>query len=210
MRYLRVIGKGGHGAQPQRAVDPVAMTAQLLVALQQTVSRQADPRIPTVLSFGKVEAAGSTNIIPDQVYLEGTFRTTDEAWRAQALSHIRRVSSQLASAMGGRVELDIKSGYPALWNDAGMVEHLKAIALELFGQSAVLDIPIWMASEDFAYYAQNFPSAFFLVGTRDEAQGIVSDLHTPSFDLDESILQDSIPLMVECAKSLLKTFGSTE
>lgn len=206
--YLRVIGQGGHGAQPQRAVDPVMVTAQLLVALQQIVSRHADPRIPSVLSFGKVEAAGSTNIIPNEVYLEGTFRTTNEAWRAQALSQIQKVTQELCGAMGATADLEIKAGYPALLNEEKVVNWIKNTAAQRFGNQALLDIPIWMASEDFAYYAQQLPSAFFLVGTRNEAKGIVSDLHTPTFDLDESILERSIPLMVDTTHYILEQLAA--
>ena len=206
--YLRVIGQGGHGAQPQRAVDPVMITAQLLVALQQIVSRHADPRIPSVLSFGKVEAAGSTNIIPNEVYLEGTFRTTNEAWRAQALSQIQKVTHELCEAMGAEAVLEIKAGYPALLNEEKVVNWIKNTAAQRFGNQALLDIPIWMASEDFAYYAQQLPSAFFLVGTRNEAKGIVSDLHTPTFDLDESILERSIPLMVDTTHYILEQLAA--
>lgn len=206
--YLRIKGRGGHGAQPQTTIDPVAITAQLLVSLQQIVSRQADPRIPSVLTFGKVQANGSTNVIPESVYLEGTFRTTDEGWRTQALTQIKKMSEELVRAMGGVAELEIKSGYPALQNDPQITQQVKQCALELFGSQAVLDVPIWMASEDFAYYAQTFPSTFFLVGTRDESKGITSDLHTASFDLDESILQYSIPLLVNYTQNVLQDWNN--
>ena len=201
--YIDIRGKGGHAAQPQLNIDPVTITAQLLVGLQQIVSRGADPRIPSVLSFGRVEALGAANVIPDVVHIAGTFRTTDEHWRQRALIQIEKFVREQSAAMGAFADIDIKHGYPALINSPEIIAYLKQQAELLVGCVNVVDVPIWMAAEDFAYYTQKYPAAFFLVGTKNEEKGILSELHTPTFDIDESIFSRSISLMVNATLSLL-------
>ncbi len=201
--YIDVHGKGGHAAQPQLNIDPVSISAQLLVGLQQIVSRGADPRIPSVLSFGRLEALGAANVIPDSVHMAGTFRTTDEAWREKALLQVEKFTKEQTSAMGATATVDIKHGYPALVNDANTIAVVKQEAQRLVGTANAIDVPIWMAAEDFAYYTQKYPAAFFLVGTKNEQKGICSELHTPTFDIDESIFKHSIVLMVNSALALL-------
>lgn len=203
--YIDLHGKGGHAAQPQLNIDPVTISAQLLVGLQQIVSRGADPRIPSVLSFGRLEALGAANVIPDSVHLAGTFRTTDEQWRQQALTQIEKFTRQQTAAMGASADVDIKHGYPALINNAEIITLLKQQAALLVGANNAIEVPIWMAAEDFAYYTQKYPAAFFLVGTKNEEKGIRSELHTPTFDIDESIFSGSISLMVNATLSLLKS-----
>jgi amidohydrolase len=118
--YIKVIGKGGHGAMPDNNIDPVIITAHILVALQQIVSRYANPKIPTVLSFGKVEANGATNVIPDEVYVEGTFRTLGEEWRYKAHERMRKLAESIARGMGADIEFTILNGYPFLYNEENL------------------------------------------------------------------------------------------
>lgn len=202
--YIDVLGKGGHGAQPHLNIDPVIVSAQLLLAFQQIVSRYADPRIPTVLSFGKVIANGAANIIPDTVHLAGTLRTYSESWRKGALSRIEEIASGIAESFGVNIALDIKHGYPSLVNNTGLINEIKDIATELFDQASVLEVPLWTAAEDFAYYACQYPSAFYLIGTKNIEKDITSELHTSTFNIDEDILEQGIKLMVHTAVSLLK------
>src|SRR6185295_46765 len=115
--YVKVKGKGGHGAMPNLNIDPVLITSHIIVALQQIVSRIAKPSMPTVLSFGKVIANGATNIIPDEVYLEGTFRTLNEEWRDEAHIKMKKMAEGIAESMGGKCEFNIVKGYPFLIND---------------------------------------------------------------------------------------------
>ncbi len=197
--YVTVHGKGGHGAQPQQNIDPVIITAHMLTALQQIVSRFADPKSPSVLSFGKVIANGATNVIPNEVYLEGTFRTMDEAWRSDAHIKMKKMAEGLVESMGGTVEFNIVRGYPFLVNEPKLTASTRGHAEEYLGKENVLDLDIWMAAEDFAYYSQVADSCFYRLGTRNESRGITSSVHTPTFDVEETALELSTGLMAYLA-----------
>lgn len=193
--YLKVIGKGGHGAMPHLNIDPVLITSHLIVALQQIVSRVANPTMPSVLSFGKVIANGATNVIPNEVYIEGTFRTLNEVWRAEAHQHMLDLAHQLVQSMGGKLEFEIRKGYPALINDEALTAKAKSSAIEYLGNENVLDLDIWMAAEDFSFYSQVAPACFYRLGTRNESRGITSSVHTPTFDIEEESLKIGAGLM---------------
>jgi amidohydrolase len=197
--YVTVKGKGGHAAQPQQNIDPVLITAHILTALQQVVSRFADPKTPSVLSFGKVIANGATNVIPNEVYLEGTFRTMDEEWRAEAHVKMKKLAEGIAESMGGSCDFNIMKGYPFLVNEEKLTASTRYFAEEYLGKENVLDLDIWMAAEDFAYYSQVADSCFYRLGTRNESRGITSSVHTPTFDVEESALQLSTGLMAYLA-----------
>ena len=193
--YVTIKGKGGHGAQPQQNIDPVLIMAHMITALQQIVSRNADPRSPSVLSFGKVIANGATNIIPNEVYLEGTFRTLDEEWRADAHHKMKTMAKGIVEGMGGKVDFNIVKGYPYLVNEEKLTANVKQYAIDYLGAQNVLDLDIWMAAEDFAYFSQATDACFYRLGTRNEARGITSSVHTPNFDIDENALNLSTGLM---------------
>jgi len=197
--YVTVRGKGGHGAQPQQNIDPVIITAHMLTALQQVVSRFADPKSPSVLSFGKVIANGATNVIPNEVYLEGTFRTMDEKWRADAHIKMKKMAEGLVESMGGTVDFNIMKGYPFLINEEKLTMATRSHAEDYLGKENVLDLDIWMAAEDFAYYSQVADSCFYRLGTRNESRGITSSVHTPTFDVDEDAFKISSGLMAYLA-----------
>jgi len=193
--YLNIYGKGGHGAMPHLNIDPVLITSHLIIALQQLVSRIANPATPTVLSFGKVIADGSTNIIPNKVYVEGTFRTLNEEWRETAHKKMKYLAEKLAESMGGTCDFEIRKGYPFLKNDVALTERAKKYATEFLGINNVIDLDIWMAAEDFAYYSQLMPACFYRLGTRNESKGINSTVHTPTFDIDEDAIETGSGLM---------------
>jgi len=197
--YVTVRGKGGHGAQPQQNVDPVIITAHMLTALQQVISRFADPKSPSVLSFGKVIANGATNVIPNEVYLEGTFRTMDEKWRNDAHIKMKKMAEGLCESMGATCEFNIVRGYPFLINEEKLTASARSHAEDYLGKENVLDLDIWMAAEDFAYYSQVADSCFYRLGTRNESRGITSSVHTPTFDVEESALELSTGLMAYLA-----------
>jgi amidohydrolase len=192
--YLTIHGKGGHAAHPATFVDPVTASAQVLVALQQVVSR-SDPRIPSVLSFGKILADGATNIIPDKVDIIGTFRTMNEPWRAEAHLRIERTVRSVAEAFGCKAELEIRKGYPFLVNDEALTARTGDALRDYMGEENVVELDLWMAAEDFAWYTHEVPGCFYRLGTRNEARGIVHGLHTPRFDIDETALAHSTGLM---------------
>ncbi|MCB9231224.1 MAG: amidohydrolase [Bacteroidia bacterium] len=193
--YLTVKGKGGHAAQPQNFIDPVTITAQIITALQTVVSRTMDPRYPSVLSFGKMIANGATNIIPDEVYLEGTFRAMNEEWRALAHQRIREIVHALAKSMGGEADLEIRLGYPVLKNNEELTARARAAAASYVGEENIIDLDIWMAAEDFAWYTQEIPGCFYRLGTRNISKGINHGLHTPLFNIDEDALRLSTGMM---------------
>ena len=196
---VTVRGKGGHGAQPHRNIDPVMITAQMLVSLQQLVSRMANPTMPTVLSFGKIIGNGAINIIPDEVYLEGTFRTLDENWRDEAHQKMKKMATGIVESMGGSCDFKITKGYPFLINDEKLTGQVAHYAEEYIGKENVEDLDIWMAAEDFARYSQVVPSCFYLLGVGNTEKGIKSSLHTPTFDIDETALTLNIGLMAYMA-----------
>lgn len=202
--YVTIKGKGGHGAMPHMGVDPVLITSHIIIALQQIVSRNADPKTPTVLSFGKVIANGATNVIPNSVYVEGTFRTMDEKWRADALAKMKKMAETIAEAMGGSCEFNIVNGYPFLVNNPEVTQRAKAATEQYIGKENVVDLDIWMAAEDFAYYTHEVDACFYRLGTRNEAKGIISGVHTPTFDIDETALETSTGLMAWLALNELK------
>lgn len=193
--YVTVKGKGGHGAQPHQNIDPVLISAHMIVALQQIVSRNADPRLPSVLSFGKVEAKGATNVIPNEVKLEGTFRTLNEEWRKQAHVLMKKMAEGIAESMGGSCEFNIMNGYPFLINEEKLTESSKLAAIEYLGNENVVDLDIWMAAEDFAYYSQQTDACFYRLGTGSVKKDTFHSVHTPNFDIDENALSISTGLM---------------
>lgn len=197
--YVTVKGKGGHGAQPQQNIDPVIITAHILTALQTLVSRAADPKSPTVLSFGKVIANGATNVIPNEVYLEGTFRTMDEQWRKDAHIKMKKMAEGIAESMGGSCDFNIMHGYPFLVNEEKLTASARGFAEDYLGKENVLDLDLWMAAEDFAYFSQAADSCFYRLGTRNEDRGITSSVHTPTFDVDEDAFKISTGLMAYLA-----------
>ena len=203
--YVTVHGKGGHGAQPQQNIDPVLITSHIIIALQQIISRVADPKTPSVLSFGKVIANGATNVIPNEVYLEGTFRTMDEEWRAKAHEKMKKMAEGIAEAMGGSCDFNIVRGYPFLINEEVLTADARAYAEDYLGKENVLDLDIWMAAEDFAYYSQVSDACFYRLGTGNVSRGITSSVHTPTFDVDEDSLRLSTGLMTYIA---LKQLGN--
>lgn len=202
--YITVKGKGGHGAMPETLVDPVLIASHMIVALQQVVSRNASPKIPSVLSFGRVEALGATNIIPNEVKIQGTFRTLNEDWRAKAHQHMLQIAHGIVEGMGGKLDFEIRKGYPFLKNADALTEKAQQAAIDYLGAENVLDLDIWMAAEDFAYYTQEIDGCFYRLGTRNESKGITSGVHTPTFDIDEEALEIGSGLMAFIAVNELK------
>ncbi|MCB9338034.1 MAG: amidohydrolase [Lewinellaceae bacterium] len=194
--YVTVHGKGGHGAMPHECVDPVLIASHIVVALQQIISRNGNPIIPSVLTFGKMNTTGgATNVIPNEVKMEGTFRTMDEAWRAKAHSLMKKMAESMAESMGGTCSFDIVKGYPFLINEEALTLRARQGAIEYLGEENVVELPIRMTAEDFAYYSQVMPACFYRLGTGNVSKGIVSPIHTDTFDVDEDSLKTGMGLM---------------
>ena len=193
--YITINGKGGHGAIPNECIDPIITGANIITQLQQLISRNCDPKIPSVLSFGHFEALGATNVIPSQAILKGTFRTMDEKWRELALEQIKSQVEKIASANGATVEIEISRGYPCLDNDTVLTEKLCLKAKEVLGDKNVIDLPIRLTSEDFSFYSQKIPVCFFRLGVRDESRGIVHSVHNSKFDISYEAIPVGIQMM---------------
>jgi amidohydrolase len=193
--FLTVKGKGGHGAMPDTLIDPILIASHIIVSLQQIISRNRKPANPSVLSFGRFIADGVTNVIPNEVTIQGTWRCMDEEWRADGLKKMKKMAEGIAEAMGGSCDFEIVKGYPFLKNHPALTRRTKAAAQAYMGPENVIDLDLWMAGEDFAFYSQVVDSCFYRLGTRNEALGIVSGVHTPTFDIDEQALEIGPGLM---------------
>ncbi|MEZ5004733.1 MAG: M20 family metallopeptidase [Chitinophagales bacterium] len=193
--YLTVKGQGGHAALPQNVIDPVVIAAHIIIGLQQITSRNANPGIPTVLSFGKVIANGATNVIPYEVKIEGTFRTFDEVWRKEVHQKIKKIATGIAESMGGSCEVNIPRGYPHLKNNEALTLRTIEWAKEFLGEENVEEMPLRMTGEDFSFYTHHADACFYRLGTGNESKGIVSPVHTSTFDIDEDALKTGSGLM---------------
>lgn len=202
--YLTVKGKGGHAALPERAVDPIVISAQIISAMQQVISRNADPKNPTVLTFGTIHGGHAQNIIPDEVKISGTFRALDEDWRFKAHELITKVASGIAESLGGSCDVFIDVGYPFLSNDKKTTKRARKAAEEYLGKENVVDLDLWLGAEDFAYYSHVVPSCFYRLGTGNEAKGTTNGVHTPNFNIDEDAIEIGIGLMAWIALEQLK------
>lgn len=193
--HVTVRGRGGHGALPHDCIDPISITAQMIVSLQTVISRYLNPATPALLTFGYVEALGATNVIPNEVRLKGTFRCMDEKWRAIAHDRMYKIATSLVEGMGGTVDFNIVKGYPCLYNNEALTAKVKNYAIDFMGAENVVDLPIRMTSEDFAFYSQEMPATFYRLGTGNATRGITSPVHTNTFDVDEKALEVGMGLM---------------
>ncbi len=197
--YLTVKGKGGHAALPHKFKDTVLIACQIINSLQTIVSRNAKPDVPSVLSFGKINTVGgATNIIPDEVKIEGTFRTMNEEWRGEAHKRMIDLAEGVAHSMGGTCEFEVRKGYPFLKNDQQLTHLAKKAAIAYLGEDKVVDLDLRMTGEDFSYYTQSMKGCFYRLGT-----GESSGLHTSTFNVDESSLEIGVGLMSWIAINML-------
>jgi amidohydrolase len=185
---MTVKGKGGHAAMPKDYVNPLLITSAVLQALHEEFMLK-EQSAPTVLAFGRIIGNGATNVIPDEVKLEGTFRTMNEAWRAEAHVKMKKIAEEVAKKNRGTCELNIEHGYPFLVNDETMTERARLAAIKYLGKDNVEELPLRMTAEDFAFFSQEIPSCFYRLGTGNTSKGITSGVHTATFDIDESALE---------------------
>lgn len=207
--YMTLTGKGGHAAMPAEYVNPVLMAATIIAALhaffmdEKTRLRSA-AETPTVLAFGKIEGNGATNVIPERVYVEGTFRTMNEAWRAKAHEFMKKTAEAMAKDMGGSCEFKVENGYPFLVNDETLTDNARAAAEEFLGKENVVELPQRMTAEDFAFYSQQMPACFYRLGTASPDGKFSAGVHTPVFDIDENALETGMGLLAWIALNGLK------
>jgi len=187
--YFTIRGKGGHAAAPHLTVDTILVASQLVVSLQQVISRQCNPFSPSVLSICAFNGGHTTNVIPSEVNLKGTFRAMDEQWRFRAHELIRRQATELAHGMGAEIDVNILVGYPCVYNNEEVTGKARSLAEDFMGKQQVLDTEMRMGAEDFAFYSQVIPACFFRLGTGNKEKGISSGVHTPTFNIDERAIE---------------------
>ena len=190
--YITIKGEGGHAAAPHLIkADAVYVMAQVITAMQSIISRTRPPNVPSVLTIGKVVADGATNVIPDVVTMEGTLRSLDEEWRFRAFDLIKSVVQKTAEAHGAEADVKVVQGYPFLFNDEKLAAFVRKSSIEYVGEENTLDLDVWFAGEDFAYYSQKMPGCFYRLGTGNVDKGITYGLHHPKFQIDEDALRIS-------------------
>lgn len=193
--YITIKSKGGHAAAPHLTADTVLIASHLIVSLQQIISRNNNPISPSVLSICSIQGGHTTNVIPSEVKLMGTFRAMDEQWRYRAHELIKKQTVQLVQAMGAEADVHIDVGYPFVDNDPNLTERNWQHANSYLGNDNVEETELRMGAEDFGYYTHVVPGCFFRIGVRNEARGIVHNVHTPRFDIDERAIEYGMGLM---------------
>lgn len=193
--YITIKGKGGHAAAPHLTTDTILIASHLIVSLQQIISRNNNPFSPSVLSISSIHGGFTTNVIPTEVKLMGTFRAMDEGWRFKAHELIRKQTIGLVEAMGAEVDLHIDVGYPCVYNNEALHEKARKLGEEYMGTANVQETEMRMGAEDFGYYSQQIPGCFFRLGTANKAKGITSGVHTPVFNIDESAIETGMGVM---------------
>lgn len=193
--YFTVIGKGGHAAMPKDYNNPIFIAVEILKQLHTFFMEKKINDVPTVIAFGKFVANGATNVIPEKVSIEGTFRTMNEAWRKEAHEKITEIATTVAKQMQGKCEVEIRKGYPFLSNNEALTEEVIKSAKDFLGDDNVIDLDLRMTAEDFAFYSQEIPACFYRLGTADFEKGISAGVHTPQFDIDEKALETGMGLM---------------
>jgi amidohydrolase len=193
--YFTIKGKGGHAASPHLCIDPILIASHLIISLQQVISRNNNPHNPSVLSITAFNGGTTTNVIPNEVKLKGTFRAMDEEWRFKAHELIRTMTTNIVQSMGGEAELLIDVGYPSVYNNESLHDATWQKAIQYVGAQNVETTEKRMGAEDFGYYTQQIPGCFFRLGVMNEAKGITSGVHTPTFNIDESAIETGMGMM---------------
>lgn len=193
--YITIKCKGGHAAAPQFTADSILIASHLVISLQQIISRNNNPFNPSVLSITAMNGGNTTNVIPSEVKLMGTFRAMNEEWRFKAHEMIIKQTKELVAAMGAEVDVRIDVGYPFVFNNEELSLQARAIAEQFAGAENVSETELRMGAEDFAYYSHQIPGCFFRLGAGNKAKGITSNVHTPTFNIDEAAIEQGMGMM---------------
>ncbi len=193
--FITIKSKGGHAAAPHLTADTILIASHLITSLQQIISRNNNPTSPSVLSICSIHGGNTTNVIPSEVKLMGTFRAMDEAWRYKAHELIKKQTTQLVEAMGAEADVLVDVGYPFVENDPELTEKGRQLANEYWGIENVEETELRMGAEDFGYYTHIIPGCFYRVGVRNEEKGIIHNVHTPKFNIDENAITNGVQMM---------------
>jgi len=199
--YITIKGKGGHAAAPHMVIDTILIASHLIISLQQVVSRLNNPFNPSVLSITSIQGGNTTNVIPSEVKLMGTFRAMNEEWRFKAHEIIKAQTKQIVEALGGQAEVRIDIGYPFVYNDEALSADARQKAELYIGKDNVSETELRMGAEDFAFYSHKIPACFFRLGTGNKKKGITIGVHTPTFNIDESAIEHGMGMMAWLAVS---------
>jgi amidohydrolase len=202
---ITIRGKGGHGAKPQDTIDPIVIGAQIVTAMQTLVARNIDPTQEAVVTVGVFKAGQAFNVIPDTAELGGTVRTFTAANRDYLERRIEELVRGIATAMGAEVDFSYVRGYPATVNDPAMTELVRQEASRVVGEEGVRDGDLMMGAEDFSYFLEAVPGAFWFVGSQNPERGLVWGHHHPRFDLDEAAMAIGMESMVNVALRFLSS-----
>jgi hippurate hydrolase len=200
--YMTIKSKGGHAAAPHLTADTILIASQLIVSLQQIISRNNNPTSPSVLSICSIQGGHTTNVIPSEVKLMGTFRAMDETWRNKAHELITRQAKAIVEGMGAELDLHIDVGYPTVDNDPILTAEAWKQADIFVGRENVQETELRMGAEDFGYYTQVIPGCFFRLGVKNESKGIIHNVHTPKFNIDENAIEYGIGMMAWLGSSI--------
>ena len=193
--HIEVQGLGGHGALPDRTVNPLFMGSEFILKAKEYIDKNTPEDVPSVINFGHFEALGATNVVPESAFIKGTFRTMDEDWRAKAKTELLGIASEISKKYNGNIRLNLSHGYPFLKNDEVLTNSIQQMTKKYFGADHVHELPLRMTSEDFAYYSQLVPVCFLRLGVRNEEKGIVHGLHHPKFDIEPLSIKKGIQIM---------------
>lgn len=193
--YINIYAHGGHAAAPHLTADAILVASQIIVSLQQIISRNNNPISPSVLSICSFQGGNTTNVLPSEVKLMGTFRAMDETWRYKAHELIKEQVLGIAQAMGARAEIKIDIGYPSVFNDEKLTHAVTDLSVQYIGMDNTLETELRMGAEDFGFYAKEIPGCFLRLGVRNEEKGIVHNVHTPRFNIDEAALETGAGFM---------------
>lgn len=193
--YISIKSKGGHAAAPQFTADTILIASHLIISLQQVISRNNSPVNPSVLSITSFQGGHTTNVIPSEVKLMGTFRAMNEEWRFKAHELIKKQTIEIVKAMGAEATIHIDVGYPFVLNDEKLGNAARKKAEEYMGAANVEETELRMGAEDFAYYSHRVPACFFRLGAGNKAKGITSGVHTPTFNIDEGAIEIGMGMM---------------
>src|SRR5258706_1277796 len=200
--YITIRSKGGHAAAPQYTADTILIASQLVVSLQQIISRNNSPFNPSVLSITSFQGGNTTNVIPSEVKLMGTFRAMNEEWRFKAHDIIKRQATGLVHAMGGKIDIRIDVGYPFVLNNEQLTHAARQRAAEYVGEQNVEETEIRMGAEDFAFYSHLIPACFYRIGVGNVSKGITANVHTPLFNIDEDAIETGMGIMAWLGSSV--------
>ena len=197
--HLEIIGVGGHGAMPEKCINPILIGSEFIIEAQNIIHKSCPKEVPCVISFGHFNALGATNVIPERAEIKGTFRTMNEEWRQKAAILLMDLANNLENKYKGNVNLIVSKGYPFLKNDEELTEKLKTKFESFFGPEKIEGLALRMTSEDFSFYSQTIPVCFFRLGVGNKEKGIIYSVHHPKFDVDSACLKTGMLAMIQAA-----------